>query len=207
MHNPIKVEFARRQFPASDETVARRVNTVERLDNMGHIDSDAGKVNTTETQWCARLGDTTVPVLDFSVQKLNDGRVAISLVAVVDAVSIGDPDGAEPATSPTADEQAVEERLRMVVDRLTFAEQVGRETTALTTLAALRERMPSLGPQVAANAERMPHDHSLAKWTCGCDPVLSGIRDAARKAGRINVIPVNVGSLGEQVARNAEVTA
>lgn len=54
-----------------------------------------------------------------------------------------------------------------------------------------RERIPGWSPD---------HDHTLARWTCGCDPVLLGIQEAAEKTGNI---ALRVAGLGEQVAANA----
>lgn len=128
MHNQVKVEFRHRTIPATDDTIARRADAVHRLDELGHIDAAAGDLNTTETQWYAHFNTTELLVLDFSVQKLATGEVAVSLVALVDAVSIGDiPATAEPDELTDAD-RAEDDRQRLAIDRLTFAEQV---TTAL----------------------------------------------------------------------------
>lgn len=37
------------------------------------------------------------------------------------------------------------------------------------------------------------HDHTLAKWTCGCDPILVGLLDAARHTGNIDVVIIDAG--------------
>jgi hypothetical protein len=120
----MKVQFLARDVPASSGTVSRRADVVQRLDGLGHIDATAGEVNTTEKQWIARIGGTDLPVLDWSVQKLDDGMMAVSLVAVVDAVSAGDPGLADDAASDVTDELArAAERQQMVVDRLEFAQR------------------------------------------------------------------------------------
>lgn len=118
MQKPIKVEFVPRTVTASAETIARRADTVQRLDNLGHVDTASGDLNTTEMQWCARINGTEVAVLDFGVQKLDDGRVAISLVAVADTVSIGAASG----STPTEAERVETERRRLVVEGLEFAQ-------------------------------------------------------------------------------------
>jgi hypothetical protein len=174
MHNHVKVEFLPSRIPASDDTIARRTEVGQGLDNLGHIDATAGDINTTEVRWVARIGGAEMEALDFSIQKLDDGRVAVSLVAVVDAVSIGDENAAVMTAVPVDEEEDAEEtRRRVVEERLAFADQA-------------------------------THDHTLDRWTCGCDPVLTGIQDAARATGRINVTTMH---LGAQVARNAEVGA
>jgi hypothetical protein len=159
MNSPVKVEFLTRTVPASDRTVAGRREVVQGLDELGHVEASVGEVNTTEREWIARIGGTDLPLLDWSVQKLDDGKVAVSLVAVVDAVTAGDPKLTQ--TQPVGlDENDAEEhaeaRNRMVMDRLEFA-------------------------------ERAQHDHTLTKWTCGCDPVLLGIQDAMAKTGNIDL--------------------
>lgn len=168
MHNPITVEFRSRTVPADDATIAQRSDVVDRLGYAGHIEPDTGSVNTERTEWCAKIGDTELPLVDFAVQHLDDGRVAFTITAEVEAVSIGNP----PDEDPTGDDSGDEKR-QLVEERLNFAQQ--------------------------ANG----HDHTLAVWTCGCDPVLTGIRGAARSTGNISLRTV---SLGEQVASNAEAT-
>lgn len=37
------------------------------------------------------------------------------------------------------------------------------------------------------NAMTTEHDHTLARWTCGCDPMLTGIMEAAVSTGNIAV--------------------
>jgi hypothetical protein len=35
--------------------------------------------------------------------------------------------------------------------------------------------------------EHREHDHTLAKWTCGCDPTLVGLMEAAKETGNIAI--------------------
>ncbi len=120
MQNLPEIKIRRRVVAASEQTIARRASVVERLDRMDHIDASTGELNTTETQWVAQIGDAEFVVLDFAVQKLDDGQVSISLVAIADKVSVG---GQDVKPSPTEDEQAEDDRHQMVVDRLNFANQ------------------------------------------------------------------------------------
>jgi hypothetical protein len=91
MQDAIRVEFVPRTVPADDSTIAHRENVMQRMQNLGHIDPADGEVNATETGWSARINGTEFPVLDFSLQKLDDGKVAVSLVAIADSVQAGDP--------------------------------------------------------------------------------------------------------------------
>lgn len=158
MNNPSRVEFVTRTVTATHETIARRRDVIQRLDDLDQVDASAGEVNTTDQEWVARIGGTEMPVLDWSVQKLDDGRVAVSLVAIVDAVAAGDlyPEViTAPLQNDDSDQDRSDERDRLIADRLNFAEQA-------------------------------QHDHTLERWTCGCNPVLLGIQ-AAAKTGNIDV--------------------
>lgn len=146
MHNLPKVEFRQRAVPASAEKIAQRTDVVRRLDDLDYVDAVSGAVNTTEMQWCARIGDTEFVVLDFGVQKLDGGEVAISLVAVADVVSIGESaaeaDVADPATAEA-------ERHRIVVNRLQFAENAGAGTGQLTAESATSRLATAVNPEAA----------------------------------------------------------
>lgn len=145
MQNQVKVGFLSRRVQASDETIARRSSAVQQLENLGHLDAEVGELNTTEVRWFACIDGTELALLDFSVQKLDDGQVAVSLVAVVGAVSIGDPG---PATDVLGDE-ASDDRRRLVVAGLEFAE---RATDPRADLPNWVPEQP-LGAQVARNAK------------------------------------------------------
>ena len=45
------------------------------------------------------------------------------------------------------------------------------------------------------------HDHTLAKWKCGCDPVFIGLLEAAKRTGNIDIVIID---LNEQDEREAE---
>ncbi len=134
MQNLPEIRFHRQVVTASEETIQRRADAVERLSNLGHIDGASGELNTTETRWTAQIGDTEFVVMDFAVQKGDDGQLSISLAALADKVSFG---AREPeAGAPLKDEErALADRHQLVVDRLTFANQT------------------SMGEQVATHAE------------------------------------------------------
>ncbi len=123
MHNPITVEFISRTTPASNQAVAARADLTQHLDDLGHIDASTGEVNTRTTQWYARIGGTELALIEFSLQHLDDGKVAISLAAVVDRVQVG----AVPDGPVAGGEPGDEERLRMVTDRLEFAERATKD--------------------------------------------------------------------------------
>ncbi len=125
MTNLSNIQFRERRVPASAETIARRSSAVERLDDMGLIDAADGEVNDTEAQWTARIGETEFAVLDFAVQKLDNGQISISLVALADAVSVGDPAAKAQAAVENEDRRAEADRHRMVVERLEFAQGAG----------------------------------------------------------------------------------
>jgi hypothetical protein len=153
MPNPVKVEFLTRITPASDDTMAQRRDVVRRLDDLNHLDASTGEVNTTTREWIARIGGVDVPLLDWSVQKLDDGKVAVSLVAVVDAVAAGDEllAGGVPQGSVEDDGKVrADERHQMVLDRLEFAHrQMGPEAAGYVRPAS---PLGPLGEQVADNA-------------------------------------------------------
>lgn len=153
MQNSLRLEFVRCTVQASYETVARRTDTVQRLNNLGHIDGPSGEVNTTEAGWLARVnGLVEFAVLDFNLQQTDDGKVAVSLIAVADAVSIGlPPGGKSPEAQPSEEQRRQDERRQLVTDRLEFAQrQMGPEAGSYVRPAA---PFGSLAEQAAANAE------------------------------------------------------
>ncbi len=155
MHN--KVEFHYRREPASPETIARRTRIAESLGELGHIDPAAGDIDPTEIRWYAHIGDTEIPVLEFAVQPLDDGQVALSISAIVDAVSIGNTKLGSSDTEEGGGRLPDTDRRQMVIDRLTFAHNA-------TNMPAVRPAVPrndvplrdvTLSQQVAQNAERV----------------------------------------------------
>jgi hypothetical protein len=109
MHNPVRVELVRAQQPADDQTITDRVNTAQRLAELGHIDASTGEVNATVgAGWLARINGTEVPVLDYAVSPSETG-VALNLVLPVDSLQIGDPSPGQeqPQVRPSAPEPTV----------------------------------------------------------------------------------------------------
>lgn len=153
MQKSLRLEFVPYTIQTSDETVARRTEVVQRLDDLGHIDGSSGEVNTTEVGWLARINGTTeFDVLDFSVQQTSDGKVAVSVAAIVDAVAIGIPAGGESSEAEPTDEQRREgERRRLVTNRLQFAQRQMGPDAGLYVRPA--QPSDSLAEQVAGNAQ------------------------------------------------------
>jgi hypothetical protein len=142
----MRIEFLSRDVPASPRTVEHRAEVTQRLDDLGHIDAATGEINPTEKQWVALIGETEMPVLDWSVQKLDDGQIAVSLVAIVDGISAGDPDVVAKVQQQDEEQARSDERNRMVVDRLEFANRASH-------FVRLASPNDALGQQVAQNAE------------------------------------------------------
>jgi len=166
MNSPSRVELVRVEESADPRTVADRESTVQRLAELGHIDPAAGEVNTVSAgSWQARInGGTPIEVQDFAVSPDGEGGVVLNLVMPVDALTIGDASlGQEaPNVRPAVPAQPI-------------------------SMWGGIPQPDGLGSQVAANAEQNTHDHTLKRWTCGCDPVLLGIQDAAAKTGNIDL--------------------
>ncbi len=155
MHNPISVEFVPRAIPATADTVARRTEVASRLDDLGHLNAATGEVNATETQWHAIIGDAEIPLLDFDVQKLDNGQVAISIAAEVGAVSIG----GKPGTAHDAG-SSDDTRRQLVTERLEFAERASKnEAPAGYQLA--------WAPSAGAGFVKAIRDHVRLGWNDG----------------------------------------
>ncbi len=126
MHGRTIVKLTPRTVPATPDTIAKRENTAQRLDTLDQIDASAGSINEHEVRWYAELGGTEVPVLDFGVQKLDDGTAAVSLVLVADELTVG-ATGEQPASDAG---QAEQERRYLVEERLLFANNAANATEA-----------------------------------------------------------------------------
>jgi hypothetical protein len=162
-----------------DEVTARRQRIAARLDNLDLIDASQGKVAApTEDEllgYRLTVGgvELPVPITGYEAISTEDGP-AVTVTIPASRISIGDPASGKPETTA--------QPLRV---------------WGQADLPDPRENIPgwepeSLGEQVAANAEARAHDHTLERWTCGCDPVLVGIQDAAAKTGNIELSMVSI---------------
>lgn len=179
--DPIRVEITPVVVDADPDTLTQRANVVRRLGELGHIDATTGAVSTTMTAgWQATVNGTAMPLDAFAVEPDEDGRVLVTLVVAADEVSVRRSPAAPPA--PAAAPETPKSRRRVW----------GEPGTADP-----REGIPGWNPEQTAQAspERLEpagsltqvHDHSLAEWTCGCDPYLVGIEEAAAATGNINL--------------------
>jgi hypothetical protein len=177
MHDAVRVELVPLMVPTDDGTRAARQNVVDRLADLGQIDPATGEIPDRMRQgWKARINGAEFPVVTFSVEPGGEGGNAlVSLLIPADAVQVGDP---STGVAPPQVRPAVEEKPAV--------------STWGAKTADPRESIPgwkpesSLGAQVAENAA-LVHDHALRNWTCGCDPVLLGIQDAAAKTGNVDL--------------------
>ncbi len=159
MTEHVRVKIVSRTVDADPETLKQRQDIVERLRDLGQLDGD-GDIDRTTARWFARFGEVEVPLDAFEVQPPELGRKAlVSLLIAADSVQVGDVEAAAPQVQPVEEKQVV-------------------STWGAPGMPDPRENIPGWKPE---------HDHTVARWTCGCDPVLLGIADAAAKTGNIDL--------------------
>lgn len=174
----LRVEITPVVVDADPETLNSRRNIVQRLENLGQLTAADGHINPKTTAgWQATVnGGGPILLEAYAVEPADDGRVLVSLVVPADTVSVG----RSPASTPAP----------------AAAKKPTVGVWGASGLPDPREKIPGWTPKSSTDK----HDHTLTMWTCGCDPVLLGIQEAATKTGNIDL---TVASLGEQVARNA----
>jgi hypothetical protein len=92
MSEQVRVELVSRDVPIDDDTLAHRADGVRRLAELGHLDPEQGEVATTRQAWFARIGGVEAEVVDYAISRPEQGaQAAVSLVLLVDSVSVGDP--------------------------------------------------------------------------------------------------------------------
>lgn len=107
MNSIVRVELVRRQVPADPATVEGRAALVDRMRNLGQLDTEAdGQVCDTETAWFARIGGGEFPLVTHGMENV-DGRILVSLVVEADSLHVGDPAEA-PKAPPVEDKPPVQ---------------------------------------------------------------------------------------------------
>ncbi|WP_433730985.1 hypothetical protein ACQP2Y_21525 [Actinoplanes sp. CA-051413] len=192
MSNPVRIELVPRTVDADDQTREDRTDAAERLVNLGLLDStNNGRPGDTVTAgWTARINGVDVPAVTFSLEPVQAGLpVLVSLLIPADSVQVGDP---STGTTPPQARPAVEEKPTVHVwgssGKPDPRESIpGWKPEPTPTAWASGTAAPFGGPPASAQAAADGHDHTLKRWTCGCDPVLLGIQDAAAKTGNIDL--------------------
>jgi hypothetical protein len=181
VQNPVRLEIAHCVVPADELTVTVAAQSLTDAQTSGnlidieHAEAQHQAALGKASGLTARVNGAEFPIFGYEIASAEDGRVLATLVVEAASLSIGDPSQgtAAPVVRPAAPEKPT---------KGTWG-RPGPDP---------REGIPgwtpesSLGEQVAQNAQPQ-HDHTVAQWSCGCDPMLVGLQQAAAQTRNIDL--------------------